>query len=437
MRIGLISFEMTASGGEQRQVLCLANELQEMGHGVTLYAYRYNPTHCYPALTRQLDIRAIETVTEDRLAQRSDTLGVLSVAARRYFLESRVLAQRVCAVDVMNPHGRPAHRTAVFVKRKTGTPVVWTSNDVVGWEKTGHRQRVPSRVHSLASHLMKPREQRTVRDIDAIAVLDHNVRDILLGTYGRPTRVVPSGVDTQALAERPEGRRRIRGSYRIANEVFLVLWLGILEPFRRIEDLLEAVRLLRQQRIEVRVLVVGRHDAAPHYAERLARMVTEYRLEPLVRFVAHSVPEEELADYYSACDALVFPNDEQAWGLAPLEALACRRPVIVSRGSGVHEVLVDGETALLVPPREPEPLASALRRLVADPALAERIACQGREFVVRELSWKNYAARMAELFVEAFAAAARRPARALAAHPHRDEWATQIIAASEPLWRVR
>lgn len=437
MRIGLVSFELVANGGEQRQLLCLAKGLQEMGHNVTVYAYRYNPARCYPTLSRQLDIRAVQTLTEDRLVQRSNTRGVLSVAVRRYFFESRVLAQLVDAVDVLNPHGRPAHRTAVFSKRVTGTPVVWTCNDIVGWEKDGHRARLPAAAQALASWAMKPREESIVRDIDAIAVLDPGVRQILERAYGRPTRVVRNGVDTQNLTERPEGRRRIRSRYGIADEAFLVLWLGILEPFRRIEDLLEAVSLLRLQGTEVRALVVGRQDSAPRYAQQLARSVAEHQLEPLVRFVAQSVPEEDLADYYSACDALVFPNDQQSWGLAPLEALACRRPVIVSRGSGVHEVLRNEETALLVPPRDPQALAGALRRLVADAALVERIACQGRELVAAEFSWKSYATRMAELLGGAYAARVRRPTKGQGANQRRGLWATRVIAASEPFWRVR
>jgi len=436
MRIGLLSFEMTASGGEQRQVLWLAKQLEERGHKVVIYAYRYNPASCYPALARQLEIRCIKTFTEDRLVQQSNTPGMLTTAGRRYFFESRRLAQLINSVDVLNPHGRPAHRAAVFAKRRTGTPIVWTCNDIVSWEKPGHRARMTAAVQSAASQLMRPLEQRIARKIERIAVLDNNSAEILERAYNRPTRVVRSGVDAQTMQERPEGGRRIRRRYGISEGTFLVLWLGILEPFRRLEDLLEAVRIGRPQTADVRVLIVGRHDAAPHYARRLMRLVAEHQLETQVRFVAQSVPDEELADYYSASNVLVFPNDHQTFGLAPLEALACRRPVIVSRGSGVHEKLVDGETALLVPSRDPATLARAIGVLMENPALAERIARQGREFVARELTWENYGTRMLELFEEAMEAASQRRESA-AAHTQRSGWARRLLAVSEPLWPIR
>ncbi len=436
MRIGLLSFEMTASGGEQRQVLWLARELEERGHQVILYAYRYDPASCYPEVARHVEIRCVEQVAAGRLRPPSNALGVLSRAAQRYFLESRALARLVDSVDVLNPHGRPAHRAAALAKRRTGAPIIWTCNDLVSWEKPGHRARLPAAVQALASRLMCPLERGIAQQMDTIAVLDNSTGHILERAYERPTRLVRSGVDADALGERPVGRRRIRRQFGIPDEAFLVLWLGILEPFRRLEDLLEAVRLGREQGAPVRVLIVGRHDAAPGYARKLVSFVSEHQLAPLVQFLARGVPEDELADYYSASDVLVFPNDHQAGGLAPLEALACRRPVIVSRGSGVHEVLVDGETALLVPPRDPAALARAIRALMESPALAERIAQQGREFVARELSWGNYAAQMLELFEETLEAAGSRAAPA-GVDARRGGWLRRKLAPSGQFGRMR
>ena len=430
MRIGLLSFELTANGGEQRQLLRLANELQARGHQVSVYAYRYNPAGCYPALTSRLDIRCVERLGADRLAYRSTTLGALASALKRYSFESRKLARLLAAVDVLNPHGRPAHRAAVLSKQTTGAPIVWTCNDIVSWEKPGHRARLPAALQSFASRVMLPLERRIVQQIDRVAVLDRGSQKILHQTYGRPTRLVRTGLDTQGLQESRAGRQRIRRRYGIADQTYLVLWLGILEPFRRLEDLLEALRHQHKAKTPMHVLIVGRQDAAPGYARQLMQFVTEHRLESLVRFVPGSIPDAELTDYYSASDVFVFPNDHQTWGLAPLEALACQRPVIVSRGSGVHEVLTDGETALLVPPRDPPAIARALRTLMENPALASRLACQGRAWVEKEFSWERYATQMIELFEEALEAAGRRREPVSATDGSRNTEARQALAAA-------
>jgi glycosyltransferase involved in cell wall biosynthesis len=219
--------------------------------------------------------------------------------------------------------------------------------------------------------------------------------------------------------------------------MFLAIWMGILEPFRRIEDLLQAVYILFQKGIPAYCLIAGRTQDAHMYVNRLKRLVVALGLQSQVRFVEDTIPEERLADYYSACDVFVFPNDQQSWGLAPLEALSCRRPVIVSRGSGVHEVLRDGDTALLVPPRDPEALANAIARIANDRVLAQRIADRGREFVARDLTWDNFANSMADLMERAVFKTLRRGTKRIAARRPAADLVQGVISATEPLWRIR
>ncbi|HLK32179.1 MAG TPA: glycosyltransferase [Terriglobales bacterium] len=172
MKIGLLLFELTASGGEQRQILRLAQGLGRLGHAVSVYAYRYSPGNCFPELAAGLDVRALHVLEEAQLpAVRRHAAGMLGVAARRYFLESRLLARSVGEADVLNAHGRPAHRAAVFAKQNRGVPAVWSCNDLVGWEQAGHRPRVAPSIHRAIARAMKPWEQRIVRQMDSIAVL--------------------------------------------------------------------------------------------------------------------------------------------------------------------------------------------------------------------------------------------------------------------------
>jgi len=137
---------------------------------------------------------------------------------------------------------------------------------------------------------------------------------------------------------------------------------------------------------------------APKYARQLREFVTEHRLESVVHFALGSVPEEEVADYYSAGDALVYPCENYAWGLSVFEAMACGTPVIVSRGCGAHEVLEDGETAMLVPPRDAEGILRAVTALADRPDLHRRISLQGQQYVQHHMSWERYAREMLEVF---------------------------------------
>jgi glycosyltransferase involved in cell wall biosynthesis len=362
---------------------------------------------------------------------------VLSVAFRRYFLESRVLERLIGDEEVLNPHSRPAHRTAVFAKRRSGTPVVWTCNDLVGWERPDHRARMGRFIHRRVARAMQPRERAIVEEIDAIAVLSEDVRSTIEAAYGHAAHIIHTGVDCDTFTERPEGGRAVRAAMGITENSFLILWLGVYEPFRRIEDLLEAIRILRSKAELVHCLVAGRSDVAPVYAAKLKQFVSEHGLGKQVCFAEGSIPEEKIPDFYSACDVFVFPNDEQSWGLAPLEALACNRPVVVSRGSGVQEAMRDGGTALLVPPRCPGALAGAILRLKLDPALRERIRHQGRQLVARELSWTEYVRQTAALLEETVSSHRRAEGTAKFKQARGPRWASRFAQISEPVWRIR
>jgi glycosyltransferase involved in cell wall biosynthesis len=80
--------------------------------------------------------------------------------------------------------------------------------------------------------------------------------------------------------------------------------------------------------------------------------------------------------------------------------MACGCPVVVSRGAAVHEVLTDQKTALLFPARQPEALATAVERLISNPALRKQIAEQGRQLILKHYNWEEFARQIAKVSEE-------------------------------------
>lgn len=180
-----------------------------------------------------------------------------------------------------------------------------------------------------------------------------------------------------------------------------LLFLGRLEHRKGIDTLLAALPLLADLP-GVTVDIAG----APQGTSPEAAFHARYRdapWAPRVRFLG-AVAEAEKTALLAATDIVVSPARYESFGLVAVEAMMFGKPVISTTAGGIPEVVEDGATGLLVPPGEPEPLAAAMRRLITDHPLRERLGAAGRA---------RYLARftddaMAEAWVAAVRAALAR-----------------------------
>jgi glycosyltransferase involved in cell wall biosynthesis len=397
MKVAILLTDMITSGGAPRQAMLLAQWLEKLGHEATIYANRYCPEICFPEIGGSLDIRAVVRLSPADVARwnRGRHHGLAS-GAKRHLWESSRLADLVREpYDILNPHVRGATRAAVQCKRRTGAPVVWMCDDARNWESPGYRPYYWLPVQWCFDGLMSRLEKPVVRKIDQIIALDHRVQRILQSYYGRPADVIRSGLDAVEFRPHPEAREALRARHRIGVNDFLLLWLGIIEPHRRLEDALEAMRLLRLHgRDDVRLLIAGTAEFSPGYVRKLQQIVGRYQLGDLVRFHLSRVPEVEMANYYSAADSLVYLAENKCWGLGIFEAMACDLPPIVSRACGAYEVLEDRRTAMLVTPRNPAELASTIVELADTPGLAAKLTSAARTHVLSQITWEAYARNM-------------------------------------------
>ena len=144
-------------------------------------------------------------------------------------------------------------------------------------------------------------------------------------------------------------------------------------------------------------LIIGGHGPL---TARLRRLTNELGLDRRVTF-AGFIPDDMLVAYYEACDVFCMPSTERAeqFGLVQLEAMYCGKPVVATRlGTGVEFVTLDGETGLLVPPKDPRALADALRRLLGDAELRARMGSAGRRRVEEVFSVKQMVDKTVDVY---------------------------------------
>jgi 1,4-alpha-glucan branching enzyme len=386
MNIALIMHELLVEGGGERQCVSLARELMRQGHQVKVYTSAYDPSNCFPEICQ--DITVIEV-------GRGRWPGLRKPAFLRGYLDMAHLARKIRERhEIWNPHHWPAQWGALWLKQKLGGAVLWMCNDVPTFFDISQRSDESAGKRGV-HHLFYSYDRAQNRKIDLTMFLSKWAESEFKKIYPAKTCVVRSGADPIRFS--PGGdRRKIRKRFGYKPDDFVLLWLGIFMPHRRLQDALEAVGLLISRGVSVRLLLAGSGRSFPEYVQSLQEQAAKLGITGHVTF-AGKVEDDEVRDFYCACDAFLFPNENQTWGLAVLEAMACGRPVLVSRGAAVHEVLTDNENAVLFPARNPAQLAEKIQYLIEQPEERNRIAEAGMALVRTKYNWEEFARQVAEI----------------------------------------
>lgn len=185
------------------------------------------------------------------------------------------------------------------------------------------------------------------------------------------------GVDPAAFTP-GRGRGEARRALGLPGEGALVLFRSRLAPEKDPDTFLRAMRLLLEEGRDVTALFVGAEF------RELETMAARVGVPAIGRNHVH--PLTELPHYYRAATLTVQTSHEEGLARSPLESLACHTPAVVTRVGGLVEVAQGGETALLVPPRNPEATARAISWVLDHPEKAAEMARRGRKAVIDTFS---------------------------------------------------
>jgi len=220
-----------------------------------------------------------------------------------------------------------------------------------------------------------PRARRlgyTSRRVHAIvAVCESIKRDLVAtGVPAQKIEVIYSGTDLERFHPGLDGQP-IRRELGLAPEHFLITQIGV-RSWRGWRDVLDAMARLAPDTPHARLLFVG---APPPRVAELGECARKIGLDGRVLVLGH---REDVPRILTASDVVVDASYAGAGLTGSIrEALACERPVVATDLAGMPELVVDGETGLLVPPRDPDALARALRRVIENPTWAQAMARAG------------------------------------------------------------
>jgi glycosyltransferase involved in cell wall biosynthesis len=361
MRIGCYTFSFLPTvGGAEILLHGLADSLAQRGHDVTLWA----------PWVRGQDNQVEARYRLRRYARPSSKRFGVRQTLPRLLLET--WRQRL---DVLHCHGAyPAGYVGAAFKRLTGTPLVIRPHgaDILPGEWIDRDPRLAARM------------RRAVLAADAVVA-----QGAFLGE-----RIRALGVPEGRLRTIPNGVRLSEPAPRSASAGLSVLAMGSLTPKKGFDILLQAFRLVRQATPEARLTIAG---DGPEGA-RLREQARALGLKDGVRF-AGVVTGDAKTVLFAEARLFVSSSRREPFANANLEAMAAGLPIVATRVGGNVEMVEDGVTGLLVEPESPTALAAGVRRVLADPRLAE---IMGRAARVRVASfgWERMVDRYETLYRE-------------------------------------
>ena len=345
----LFALTSPVRGGVEEVVLALIKRLDPGEFRLALAA----PAPLLDAFAPDLAGVALDTqAVEAESWRRRDEIGKLSAFVARV------------RPHVVNAHLFRSTAVAAPLARWHGARVVETYHGREGWRR------------GLIGGSFLP-DRLVSRFVDRVIAVSEAARSFLITGKGYDARkivVVPNGRDLSVF--RPgAGGQAVRKELGIDRSTPLVGVVGRLEEQKGHGYLLDGWPAVLSEFPDARLLVVG--DG--RLRATLERRVRELGVAHSVLFAGFRADVPRVLD---AVDVLVLPSLYEGMPLTAIEASAMAKPVVATAVDGTPEVIREGRTGRLVPPRDPAALSRALRALLRDPADAQRLGCAGRDFVL-------------------------------------------------------
>lgn len=358
MRIAQLSNAFNWSGGAQ-QMWLLSKALAQKGHALWVICPPGSPMEqrCHAA---RLEVWP--------LSQRQDYDVPSMIRLARFLKERRI--------DILHAHHPTAHAIGLGAAYLSRVPAFCVTRRVIFPVK-----RNPfSRLKYLS------------RRINGYVAVCEAVKTELAkaGVKSERVVVVPSAVANGAEDPSREEGMRFREALGLSKTDFVIGTVANHSPYKGLRVLLDAAQPVAAHHPRVHFLIVGRDT------ERLAPAVAERGLGSRVTLAGFRT---DIPHVLAALDLFVLPSLQEAAATALREAMIQGLPVIGTRVGGIPEAIHPGETGLLVPPGDAGALAQAMRTLIDDAALRERLARQGKAYVEKAYALPNVVERM-ETFYE-------------------------------------
>ena len=319
-----------------------------------------------------------------------------------------IMAGSIADADVLHGHTWYSHLAGCLAKQLTGGRLVLTTHSL-----EPHR---PWKVEQLgtAYNASSWVERTAYENADGIVAVSGSMNEDVQELYDvDPDRVrtIYNGIDVEQYSPQPD--EEVLRKYDVDPEQPFLLFVG---RITRQKGILHLVRAIHHMDPDVQVVLCAGAPDTEEIREEMQALVDEAKAATDNRIVwlAEMLPRADVITLYTHASVFVCPSVYEPFGIINLEAMACRTPVVASAVGGIPEIIVDGETGVLVPfeaeggdshePADPDAfardLADEVNALMADPTTREAMSDAARQRVEDVFSWTAIAKQTLDFYKE-------------------------------------
>ena len=298
--------------------------------------------------------------------------NLMEEVARYAVVAAQVAKNLEGQFDVIHAHDWLTYYAGIAAKRVSGKPLV-VHMHATEYDRSG--ENVNTQVHAI--------EKAGMQAADCVMAVSNLTRNIVINRYGIPAEKVVTVHNAVRFAEK-QAEAPERGV-----EDKIITFLGRITYQKGPDYFVEAAAKVLKRVPNVRFVMAGSGDMMNHVIRRVARLGIADRFH-----FTGFLRGDDVHKMFQLSDVYVMPSVSEPFGISPLEAMRSNVPVIISKQSGVAEVL---DYAVKVDYWDVDALADAMHALIKYPALSNMFASKGLEEVTN-LKWNNVAAKMKGIY---------------------------------------
>ena len=389
MKVALVcpaSLPATQFGGIVFLAVDLAREISEMGHDVTIYTTDLDFDNSSNKFNKELP--RIENFGKFRI-NRTHVWFSLNL----FFVNSSMSKQiENDKPDIIHTIGLRSYQSIVAWKtsKKLNIPLIVSDQGGLTTHPFLRESNPFLRIlYKIQNYFIK----QIINHATAISAANEYEKDIFESiNKNSRIKIIRNGVNLKTLVSEQDFRK----IYNIDSK--FILFVGRFSKSKGIENLVHALSILKndQSFSDICLVIMGVDFG---YQQKMEELIKKFDLSRNI-IVIKNPPREDVISAYSESEFLILPSQWELSPLVPLESFAFKKPVISTKSHGIPFTVQDNENGILVEPNNSEQLADAIKKLLIDKNLREKLGLSGYDFVHKECNCVSMAENSVKLYEE-------------------------------------